>query len=217
MALLAALDRINRAHPWSHNDAFIGFVMRHARAVRRSGGHTALDVGCGTGNLVERLARVLPDVVGIDPDERVASAARARFEEHPGVTIEHRRFGDEGDARYDLVVFVASLHHVETAFALHNAKRALRRGGRIVIVGVARETPSDAARSWLSLLLNPVVGLIKHPARAVRPLPAMEAPTREPTESFDEIRAVASELLPGARMRRRLFWRYTAVWTRSGG
>jgi hypothetical protein len=30
MSVLSALDRFNRTHPWSHNDAFTGFVLRHA-------------------------------------------------------------------------------------------------------------------------------------------------------------------------------------------
>jgi hypothetical protein len=40
----------------------------------------------------------------------------------------------------------------------------------------------------------------------------MRAPTTQAGESFDEIRAIATEVLPGIRMRRRLFWRYTASW-----
>lgn len=47
-------------------------------------------------------------------------------------------------------------------------------------------------------------------------LASMTAPTREPSETFEQIASVASEILPGVRMRRGLFWRYTAVWVKSG-
>lgn len=212
MGLLSALGRINAAHPWSHNDAYDGFVIRQARAVRSRGGSTAVDVGCGTGNLVERLAEVFPTVIGVEPDAETASLAEGRFAGSP-IRIERRTFGIEREHVYDLIVFVASLHHMPLSETLFQVRRALRPGGRVVIVGLARETSADAVRSWMSLLLNPVVGLMRHPARATSPPAHMRAPTADASQTFDEIRSIARGVLPGIRMRRRLFWRYTAVWT----
>ncbi|MCP2636974.1 hypothetical protein K0817_010440 [Microbacterium sp. HD4P20] len=79
MGFLAALGRVNAAHPWSHNDAYVRFVLRHARAVRRHGGDTAVDVGCGTGNLLRRLSEVFPKTIGIEPDADTAAIAELRF------------------------------------------------------------------------------------------------------------------------------------------
>lgn len=212
MGFLALLDRTNAAHPWSHNDAFAGFVLRQARAVRRHGGVTAVDVGCGTGNLLMSLTAVFPTVIGIEPDAPTAAIAARRLAD-TRVRVVNRPFGDEFRNAYDLIVFVASLHHMPLRAALEHARKAVRPGGRVVIVGVARETQGDALRSVASLLLNPLVGLARHPARATRSPPHMRAPTVQATESYDEIHAVASAVLPGIRMRRRLFWRYTASWT----
>jgi len=212
LAFRTALGRFNAAHPWSHNDAFAGFTLRHARAVRRAGGTTAADVGCGTGNLLGHLSAILPAVVGIEPDPEAAAIASDRFPSSSVVRIEQRPFIDEAPRQYDLIVFVASLHHMPLHATLHEARTALRPRGRIVIVGLARETPSDRWRSLVSLALNPVIGLLRHPRRADAHPQNMQAPTSEPTESFDEIRDVAREVLPGARLRRRRFWRYTASW-----
>ncbi|WP_295121994.1 bifunctional 2-polyprenyl-6-hydroxyphenol methylase/3-demethylubiquinol 3-O-methyltransferase UbiG [uncultured Leifsonia sp.] len=212
MGLLTAIARINSAHPWSHNDAFAGFVLRQARAVRRRGGTAALDVGCGTGNLLARLSTIFPAVVGLEPDEEIAAVAVERFRDSSRVRIEQRRFGGEPSPLYDLIVFVASLHHMPLQAALDAVRSSLRPGGRLVIIGVAKETARDAPRSWVSLLLNPIVGLLRHPRRARTPPLHMRASTAEASQSFDEVRAIASATLPGIRMRRRLFWRYTAVW-----
>jgi len=38
--------------------------------------------------------------------------------------------------------------------------------------------------------------------------------TRSPRESFTEIRAAASRILPTARARRRFYYRYTLIWDR---
>jgi SAM-dependent methyltransferase len=213
MGFLSALDRFNHAHPWSHNDAFAGFVLRQARTVRRGGGRTAVDVGCGTGNLAARLARVFPDVRGIEPDPATAAIAAARFSGSGTVRIEQRHFQEEDHAKYDFVVFVATLHHMPLAEALSRARMNLRPGGRIVIVGLARETPADTPRSLISLGLNPLVGLLRHPRRAELPPSHMRAPTAPADDSIDEIRHIALTVLPGIRLRRRLFWRYTATWT----
>ncbi|MGN7979072.1 class I SAM-dependent methyltransferase [Microbacterium sp. 22195] len=209
--LLEALGRFNAAHPWSHNDAYSGFVLRHARAVRRAGGDTAVDVGCGTGNLLRRLARVFPVVIGIEPDAPSAAIAEARAAS-PQVRIDVRAFGTEPRNAYDLVVFVASLHHMSLDAALTTVRDSLRPGGRLVVVGIAKETPSDALRSAVSMALNPIIGLLRHPRRAVRHPEHMTSPVAEASQTFEDIRAAASAVLPGIRMRRRLFWRYTAFW-----
>ena len=211
MGFLAVLARVNAAHPWSHNDAYARFVLRHARGVRRRGGDTAVDVGCGTGNLLSALSEIFPTAIGIEPDPDAADAAARRFSAD-AVQIERRPFGSEPHRAYDLIAFVASLHHMPLRTALQDARAALRPGGRVVIVGVARETSTDALRSGASLLLNPLVGLVRHPKRATRPPAHMQAPSTAATLSFDEIRTIAGEVLPGIRMRRRLFWRYTASW-----
>ena len=65
-----------------------------------------------------------------------------------------------------------------------------------------------------SVVLNPIIGLMKHPRPADlnRPPPF---PVAEPTMSYAEIKAAACQLLPGARLRRRLFFRYTLEWTKN--
>jgi hypothetical protein len=45
------------------------------------------------------------------------------------------------------------------------------------------------------------------------PPPGMSAPVAPAVESLPEIRAAVRALLPGAQVRRRLFWRYTLAWT----
>ncbi|HEY0188535.1 MAG TPA: hypothetical protein VGC67_13680, partial [Cellulomonas sp.] len=88
-------------------------------------------------------------------------------------------------------------------------------GGVLVVVGVAED--GDRVRDALSLVLNPVVGLIRHP-RPARSVPTgMTAPVAAPRETFAQIHAVLTTALPGVRVRRRLFWRYTAVWAAPAG
>jgi SAM-dependent methyltransferase len=201
-ALVRRIDAVNRAHPWSHNDHYRRWVLRQVPP----GARRALDVGCGTGGLVRALAAVVPDVTGIDPDERVVALAG------PG-----GRVGDllsvPPEPAYDLVTAVAVVHHLPPAAALAHLRALLRPGGRLVVVGCYRaSTRSDHLVGLLAVPANLLVGLVRTrhaPAARV----AMSAPTAPARESLPELRAIAARLLPGARVRRRLFWRYTLTWT----
>jgi SAM-dependent methyltransferase len=180
------------------------------------GGVRALDVGCGTGHLLTRLAGVMPEVVGIEPDARTAARARDTVTETQNATVRDEPFDPAafGEATFDLVTFVAVLHHLPLEQTLKDARSLLRPGGRLVVVGLAREAPTDLPWSVTSLLLNPLIGLVRHPRRALEVPSSMTAPTLEPMETFDQIASIARRVLPGVRMRRGLFWRYTAVWVR---
>ncbi|TCC16272.1 class I SAM-dependent methyltransferase [Kribbella sindirgiensis] len=213
---LAALARFNDAHPWSHNDAYAAVVLHHARRVRAAGGTEALDVGCGTGNLVRRLADVFPAVTGIERDVPTAELARRTTADLANVSILTQPFDEFHGSRYDLITFVAVLHHLPLEATLEKVRELLRPGGRLVVVGVSREAPADLPWSIASMILNPIVGIAKSP-RGSQAIPThMTAPTAMAAESFEQIALAAKRILPGARIGRSLFWRYRLSWTAPG-
>jgi SAM-dependent methyltransferase len=210
--ILRALDRVNREHPWSHNDFYAGFVLREARHAVRDGGTAALDVGCGTGNLLRRLAGLFPAVVGVEADAATAALAAETVRTLPGASVVHAAFPLEDGRRYDFVSMVAVLHHLPLREGIEAVRDVVAPGGRLAIVGVHREERSDAAFSIASLLLNPVIGLLKHPRRADALPVNMSAPTAPASDLYRDIRDALRAALPGVRVRRGLFWRYTATW-----
>ena len=211
-AAVRAFDRWNARHPWSHNDRFHGWVLRNLPEHRG----LAVDVGCGRGLLLGRLAAHVDEVIGLDHDSAMARAARASYA-GMGVRVEQCGFmaADLPVGDVDLITMVASLHHLDTRSALARSRDLLAPGGRLLVVGLSRpESTVDWLWDSVSLLLNPVVGLAKHPRPAGPDAGDVIAmPVREPTETFAELRRVAGDELPGARLRRRLFFRYTLAWT----
>ncbi|MEV4573594.1 class I SAM-dependent methyltransferase [Nonomuraea jabiensis] len=216
MALLSHLDRFNKRHPWSHNDHYGGWVVGQVAA---SGAGHVLDVGCGTGNLAALLRRRVATVTGLEPDPATARAAAERFADDPAVTIVQTDFaGRDQQRRWDAVTLVAVLHHLPLVPTLRELRGCLAPGGRLVIVGCYREAgPADLLAALPAMVANPVMGLVKHPARADVPPLHMTAPTAEAQETLADIRAAAAQELPGARVRRRLFWRYTLVYDAPAG
>lgn len=189
MRALSALGRFSDEHPWSHNDAYAPWVLWHARRVRRRGGSAALDVGCGTGNLIRALAAVVDEVTGIEPDGPTAARARANTAgiSNAEVREEPFDFASPSQTQYDLVSFVAVLHHLPLEQTLYAARSLVRPGGRLVIVGLAKETSADQPWSWASVFLNAGIGAIRHPHRARATPENMAAPTAEPLETFEQI------------------------------
>jgi 2-polyprenyl-3-methyl-5-hydroxy-6-metoxy-1,4-benzoquinol methylase len=211
------LERVNHRHPWNHNEHFHGWILRNLPTSRRS----ALDVGCGEGVLLAKLASSFTEVTGVDADRGMVEAASRRLAANAQATVHLSTFVDftstADNGAFDLITMVAVLHHLDLHETLQRIPRLLSPGGRLLIVGLARvESPTDVAIDLVSVVLNPLVGLIKHP-RTVRKLsdvaqdrPAV--PVKDPTTALADVALVARAALPGCSVRRRLFFRYSLCW-----
>jgi SAM-dependent methyltransferase len=97
---------------------------------------SALDVGCGTGALAERLAAAGYDVTGVDPSVGMLEVLRARCPTVNAVQASGTElpFGDDS---FELVLTVATMHHIATPGAVRRTLaemvRVARPGGRILI------------------------------------------------------------------------------------
>ncbi|MEU9475635.1 methyltransferase domain-containing protein [Streptomyces sp. NPDC048191] len=209
--LVAALHRFNAAYPWDHNAHYHRWLLR--QLPRRFG--AALDVGCGSGDLVRALAARAEAVLGVDADPRILAGARELTGQDAPVTYTLACAPDGlPPGRYDVITCVAVLHHLPFADTLTRLRRELAPGGTLVVVGCARAArPRDHWLGLAAIPLNALTGWVKNRGRPAphRPV-SMTAPVREPGMTYDEVGREARRLLPGARFRRRLFWRYTLVW-----
>ncbi|WP_086665243.1 class I SAM-dependent methyltransferase [Lentzea kentuckyensis] len=189
---------------WNHNEWYRRWLLRQLPS--RAG--SALDVGCGLGDLARSLKA--DEVTAIDASARMierASATSDRIRWINGDVLTH----DLG--RYDVVTAEASLHHLPLREGLTRLAELTRPGGLLIVIGLyMTATPADRAMEFVTLPANAVVGLAKafngtggKPHDTEMPM-VMTAPT------LPEIRAVAAEVVPGARIRRHVFWRYSLVW-----
>lgn len=200
------LDPSNGGGYWNHNTAY----HRWLRDIAAQQSGDVLDVGCGDGLLAQRLAPVSRSVIAIDPNPSAVQRANLRLAPLPGVDVYKSTFDafHPGSRRFDLITFVASLHHMDTRAALTRARGLLNPGGTIAVVGLsANKTVRDWV--WSAMCLPAVrVGSWRH--AEVRDI---GVPVADPRENLDEIRRVAGDVLPGAVIRRALYYRYLLRWT----
>ena len=93
-------------------------------------GERILDLGCGDGQLTERLAHSGAIITGVDADPRMVKAAKSR-----GIGAHHAMAErlPLDDASFDAVFSNAALHWVRDQDAMMaEVRRVLRRGGRFV-------------------------------------------------------------------------------------
>ena len=208
--LLQALDRFNAAHPWDHNAHYHRWILRQLPG--RFG--SALDVGSGSGDLVRLLAARADEVRGIDSDPAITSRARLLTPEATAAsfTVADAPTGLPAGP-HDVITCVATLHHLPFTEALAAFRRHLAPGGTLVVVGLYRpRTATDHLLGAAAVPLNAATGWLKNKGRSTAPPTSMSARTRPADMPFTDIAQQARALLPGARLRRRLFWRYTLTW-----
>jgi ArsR family transcriptional regulator len=95
------------------------------------------DLGCGTGELTEALAAGVGKVIAVDDSEAMLTAARGRLNGRGNVELRQGRVESLpiADAELDAATLVLVLHYLaEPATAIHQAARALRPGGRLLVV-----------------------------------------------------------------------------------
>lgn len=204
------MRRLNARHPWSHNDHFHGWIVTNLPKPCR----TALDVGCGRGELLAALAPHVGEVIGNDIDAAMRQEAVRRCASLPNVSVVDAPWA-EMDGPFDAVTMIAVLHHLDVEDALRAVSRLLAPGGRFLAVGLAvPRSFRDHLWEVASVVTNPVIGYVKHPwpnRPGVQPPPF---PVRDPTMSYDELREVVDTVMPGAILRHRIAFRHTIVWTK---
>ncbi|UUU30371.1 class I SAM-dependent methyltransferase [Streptomyces sp. CA-210063] len=208
--VLRALERFNAAYPWDHNAHYHRWILR--QLPKRF--DRAVDIGSGSGDLARLLARRAVAVTAVDADPVITVQAQELTPSSLPVTFTVADAVAEFPAgTYDVITCVATVHHLPFAEALACFRNHLAPGGTLVIVGLSRaQTPVDHLLGVLAIPANAAIGWLKNKGRS-SPRPAsMTAPTRTADMAFDDVVRETGTLLPGARLRRQLFWRYTLVW-----
>lgn len=212
----ADFDRIALlpGHAWDHNNHYHAFLLRQIPPRLEA----ALEIGCGTGAFARLLAQHSARVLALDYSANMILQAQAQsqafsnieFVQADATQVEFPAGG------FDCIASLATLHHLPAARMLAKMKTALRPGGVLLVLdlfaaqGLAEKAPSLLAAP-LSLALRLAYTGRLRPTPAERQAWAEHAP-HDHYLTLAQVRELGAEILPGARVRQHLFWRYSLVW-----
>lgn len=111
-------------------------------------GGRMLDIGTGTGRVLELLAPRVRQALGIDASKAMLALARARLSgpgfEHCSVRLADMYRLPLADQSFDTVVLQMVLHHAEDpAGAMREATRVLTTGGKVLVIDLAEHDRTD--------------------------------------------------------------------------
>jgi len=118
------------------------------RLVPNAAPQRLVDIGTGTGRVLELLAPVISQGLGIDASKGMLALARARLGRaglsHCSVRLADMYRLPLADAAFDTAVLQMVLHYAEDpAGAVREAARVLRPGGRLIVIDLAAHARGD--------------------------------------------------------------------------
>ena len=158
----AVLSRYYRWHARLYDATRWSFLFGRAALIRSLAGfpippRRILEIGCGTGSNLLRLARQFPEaaVTGLDLSADMLARARRKLAAHPArITLTQWRYDQPLDPQptFDLVIFSYCLTMINPGWerAVDAALRDLRPGGRLAVVDF-HDTPFAGFRRWMGV------------------------------------------------------------------
>lgn len=203
---------------WTANNHYHDYLLKHVP----QNCENALEIGCGTGAFARQLATRCKRVVALDLSPEMIRVAGARSTQNPNLEFQ---LADAmtwafPQAHFDFICSIATLHHTEQRPLLIKLKDALKPGGVLVILDLVQS--NGLAERALDVIGFGVSGALRliHNGRLNPPPEVRKAWEQHGKHdhylSVDQVRALVNEVLPGASVKRCLFWRYALVYRKPG-
>jgi ubiquinone/menaquinone biosynthesis C-methylase UbiE len=190
--------------PWNHNLHYHPLLLAWVPIPCSA----ALDVGCGDGVFTRKLSEQTKETIGIDRSHEMIGIARRSAGALQNVTFVEGDFLDYplSEASFDFIVAIAVIHHMPLEVALRRMSDLLRPGGVLAVLGLGR------AGSIIDVFIRAPAIPANWLLRIRKGWWNSPAPVTQPLMTYSEIKQVARAVLPGAVVRRRLFFRYSLRW-----
>jgi SAM-dependent methyltransferase len=202
---------------WDHNAYYHRLLLRQIpQRCRR-----VLDVGCGAGAFAARLAQRSEQVDAVDRSAEMIEAAKRRTPGNVNCVLADILADPLPGKDYDAIFSICALHHMPLEDSLPVLGAALRPGGVLAAIALPRldlrrELPAEVVAAAGHRLLGALFlaqrslgssgGFAKDSTHPAMPVVA------DPPLTTRQVASQAAAVLPGARLRRLLFWRYLLTW-----
>lgn len=198
---------------WEHNNHYYRYLLKYMP----NQCNKSLDIGCGKGEFSRLLSLKSQQVIGIDLSEKMIHCAK-EITDYPNVTFINTDVLEYPieNTSFDFISSIATMHHLPYRMVLENAKNGLRVGGKLAILDLYEpETISDYLLSLFAVPINIFMNIVKNGRIShsyEENIAWNEHIKHDKYMTIGEIKNIAHEVLPGVKIRRHLFWRYSLVW-----
>ncbi|BAU14452.1 methyltransferase type 11 [Leptolyngbya sp. NIES-3755] len=208
-------DRIalHEQQRWDHNNHYFSFLLDQLP----SSGQKVLEIGCGTGEFSRVLADRGWEVCAIDLSSNMIEIARSQSLSNIDFQVADVLKWEFPIEQFDVIVSIATLHHVSLELLLPKIKAALKPGGKLVILDLVEPEGIDRLIDVVAVPLNWVYENLRNRGikRSREAIEAMHEHLRTDRYlTISQAKEMYSRFLENVQIRRHLFWRYSAVWTK---
>lgn len=209
-------DRIalHEQERWDHNNHYHSFLLKQLPAQRQE----ALDIGCGTGEFLRLLSKRFEKVTAIDLSPNMIQVAKQRSQQFPNIDFQVADVmqWEPTAEQFDVIVSIATLHHLPVESLLPDLKAALKPGGKLIILDLLEHGNwRDVLSDFVAVPLNWLFQALKN--SHIQPSPEATAAMREHLRTdeyltISQAQRIYTRSLREAKVRKHLFWRYSVVW-----
>jgi ubiquinone/menaquinone biosynthesis C-methylase UbiE len=198
---------------WNNNEYYHDYLLAQVPQPCRQ----SLEIGCGTGKFSRSLARLSEHVLSIDLSPQMIRLARETSHQSNIAFVEADVLAYPlSDDQFDYIATLTTLHHLPFESILGKIKQALKPGGVFVCLDLyQRSSLNDLFFDGIAYPSTVLLQLIKtgkpRPSREIREAYAEHEKTDQYL-TLSEVEQVCARVLPGASVKRHLFWRYSVVW-----
>jgi SAM-dependent methyltransferase len=202
---------------WDHSQQYQNYLLKHVIGNINTG----LDVGCGTGEFTNKLALKCKRAIGIDISKVMIEEAKIRSKNAnvDFYNIDVDVFLNTSNEKYDVIISIATFHHLNMERTLTLLKEKLSINGLILILDLYKNaTFFEYLLSFIASLCNPFIYLRKR---------GSFRNTKEEREAWKdhfqydkyytitEVKEIAQRTLGNVRIRHHMFWRYSLVYRKN--
>jgi 2-polyprenyl-3-methyl-5-hydroxy-6-metoxy-1,4-benzoquinol methylase len=199
---------------WDHNNCYFRHLLKYVP----NNIETCVDIGCGKGQLSFMMSQKSKNVIAVDLADKMIEKAKVL---HANTNITYI-CGNILDMKFendsiDVIITTATAHHLPYEWLLCFANDKLKKGGRLIILDLAKAGSLSDYIIWgAAFLPNIVINLIKNHRLQKDDEHSKEVWQRHGKHdtymTMKEIKTLADKCIPGAKVKRKLFWRYTLIW-----
>lgn len=199
---------------WDHNQQYQNYMLRQIKKRCEIG----LDIGCGTGEFTKRLLSKCDNLIGIDvAPKMIEEACNRNFNERiKYLNADVNEFLEGKEEYFDVIVSIASFHHMDYEAILEKCRKALKSGGVLIIQDLYNEnTVIFNLLQAMGCFLHPICMLAKN--GYIKQSTAEREVWKHHNEddlynSIYEIKNITNKVLTDFKIRRHIFWRYTLIY-----